>query len=389
MSLGGYKFSGKFCQRGSLTDQEWAMVLHKTRVEAFLEANAAANAGWIYDMDGSPDGNLHCLDSMGDNYVTVFKRENSETNDTTWFAIYTLCSHKKTSVGSGDVARSLVYARWTDSFSGYLGTYACSFFRIGTSQISYNDDLVDITNLVDSTPLIPTGNPGTADNYYDDTAYGHTVCYWNNSTFYYGTAIKDDNIIMFSGENQTASELCCTIAAGHGVSNLIIPNDNHSAVAVNLQRAGTGGTYDEISPRAHQGTECQVTVAMNDSGKWEVPVGLFVNQSAAYVNTLSGVPYQSVCVGGIKTNDYGIMGKGTMKIDLLAYNAPSTTSIYPSVYTSYSNGNYLCVTTYYSDNMNAMNGAYLGSSYGCLFVGWDASNPDITQSSSWSEVTLA
>ena len=39
MSLGGYKFTGKYCNRGSLTDTQWVLLMHKTKVAAFMGAN--------------------------------------------------------------------------------------------------------------------------------------------------------------------------------------------------------------------------------------------------------------------------------------------------------------------------------------------------------------
>lgn len=390
MALGGYKFDGRFCQKGSLTDLEWVSLMHKTKVTAFMAANTASNAGWAFDMADSPDGNYHCLDSEGWNYVTVFKRVNA--NDTTWFALYTLCKHTKTGEDAGAVKRNLISAQFATSTYWFLGAFACSFFRVGTSKIGYDDDLLNIDSLVDSTPLIPTGNTGTVEPmYYQDSyIYGSIVSFFNNSTFYFGIATKNDNVIIFSGKNQTSSELCCAIASGHGFNNFLIPGDSHGSIGVNLQRCGIDSPYDEIRSRNTSGTQCQVAIAFNDSGQWNTPVGLFASGAAVYRSTLGGVPYQAITVGGIKDNSSGVMGKGTLSIGLMSWSATDSTSTYPTVYSPYANGNYLCVTPYNSSSSymgNSANNAY-GFSYGYWFVGWDSSNPDIRQSSSWAEVTL-
>ena len=48
MALGGYKFAGYKCSNdGTLTDAQWALRIHKTRIKAFLEANTLANTGSI------------------------------------------------------------------------------------------------------------------------------------------------------------------------------------------------------------------------------------------------------------------------------------------------------------------------------------------------------
>ena len=52
MSLGGYKFAGRYCEKGSLTDQQWALLMHKTRLAAFMAANTLSGAGWHFCKNG-------------------------------------------------------------------------------------------------------------------------------------------------------------------------------------------------------------------------------------------------------------------------------------------------------------------------------------------------
>ena len=71
MSLGGYKFEGRYSNRGSLTDTEWCLQIHKTRIAAFMAANARANAGWTFDYS---DGQLPYGTSGNVTSYTFFKK---------------------------------------------------------------------------------------------------------------------------------------------------------------------------------------------------------------------------------------------------------------------------------------------------------------------------
>lgn len=394
MSLGGYKFAGKYCERGSLTDQQWALLMHKTKVAAFMAANTLSGAGWGYDMTGSPDGNYHCLDAVGNNYVTVFKRTNGE-NDYTWFAIYTLTYATKTGTQAGTVKRSLFSGKFVsgDVRVFYVGVFASAFYRIGNSQISYDDSLLDLTITNNgSTPLLPMANSATAiqasNVYQDSSAYGNAITLFVKSRNYYGFALKDSDIVMFSGFDTNGgfdpASVCCSIASGNAFSAFIYSNDFKGVIAANLQSAGNGGAWDEQSVRPTSGTTFPITACQYNNGDTAIPAYLDCVELSSWSGMVDSYPFQAVSAFT------DISGKGTVKVDFLAVNMPKSSYLVSPIYSSAANGNYLAVlassSTVAAKSINgAINAAGSGDEacYRVIYVGWDPSNPDITQASAW------
>ena len=386
MSLGGYKFAGRFCQKGSLTDQQWALLMHKTKVAAFMAANTLSGAGWDYDMTGSPDGNYHCLDSVGNNYVTVFKRTNGE-NDYTWFAIYTL-TYFTGNGASADAVKIRLISYYVGTTNYYAGYHACSFYRIGISAIHYDDNLTSFA--YSTTGLVPAGNLGTSasnigSSYYPTKDY----TFISSSTVAFGFSVKEDNIFLFQGSGSSfysSSSISCSLASGRAFSSFVNTDDTNGLLAYNIQYLANNSnshenagryTGDLLSPFffTFSKTNTQFFSLYN-----AVPMALYGSNVQEY-------PFQSLQV--YSATDYGwtAFGKGTVKIDLLSTNM-NPTSINP--YTVVANGNYLSVLTgsYPLQKLNASS-SYYTSAYYTLYVGWDPSNPDITQASAWTEYTDA
>jgi hypothetical protein len=89
--------------------------------------------------------------------------------------------------------------------------------------------------------------------------------------------------------------------------------------------------------------------------------------------------------------------KGAVKIDLFAYNCCMTSSS-PSIGKPMANGNFL--TAFVVPNGKGTTNSWMPSfftrmnyssrtTYHTLYVGWDPSNPDITQANAWTEYTDA
>lgn len=389
MSLGGYKFAGKYCEKGSLTDVQWALLMHKTKVAAFMAANALSNAGWDYDMTGSPDGNYHCLDSVGNNYVTVFKRTNGE-DDYTWFALYTITKFTWSGTDSGAI-KMYIYANYSNKYYGY---YATSFYRIGTSVISYSDGL-------DSSPLshaniigpMPIGNPGASSSDISSSYYPPTDSSLKDvSLANFGFAIKGDSIVMLQGNgtNFNPQYLKCSVASGHGFSSFVNPDDTCGIFAYNTQKEQANSYNYEYSARdvSSQNVESPLCSAADGStGKPVYSANLGILPFATFSTAIQEYPFQSVSVFGVLNNSTNSQGKGTLAVDLLAMNFPGLNQgLEPNIYTTHANGNYLCVRattgTYYF-NITPLNIPQTKSWNMAMYVGWDPSNPDITQASSW------
>ena len=393
MSLGGYKFRGYYCQKGSLTDAQWAKKIHETKVTAFMAANTAANAGWQYDMTSSPDGNIHCLDSVGNNYVTVFKRTNGE-NDYTWFALYTL-SQTTTSTETGYVAITTYRSYLGTSTNYYVGGGCSNFARIGHAAISYSDSLN--SDISGTSLLFPLGNPCS-------TSYpGPTNSLMNCTSAYFGCAVKQKDIIIFSGKDNSSS-LCVSIVSGNAFSSFYNDNDSNGCLIFNIQQMSpTGSNNYEMNPRTLAGSYLGgFCIAFNNNDIGSVNYcKLFVTPMAQYEGAVQYYPFQSLQMTAVPNSVTHIIGKGTLNIDLIAFNTQNVgSSGAPAIFSTVANGKLLTVVSGVEWTSQAMirqlnritlSGSYVQNylGYPALYVGWDPSNPDITQASAWTEYTGA
>lgn len=400
MSLGGYKFAGRYCNRGSLSDTQWILLMHKTKVAAFLASNALSNAGWVYHMTGSPDGNYHCLDSVGNNYVTCFYNASQGS----YFAIYTLCNHTYSGTDSGMVQVLLnSHSHFTTNGTvGYLGKYASNFFRISLSEITYLTPLNTVPNLCSR--LLPVGNLGVDTSNEGSSGYGKTNTLFSQTSVMFGYAIKKDDIIMFSGvynSGGTQTEyLCTSIAPAHAYSQLVNKGDKGTILILNTQSpsstlSNTYENHNRVAPVSDFYLPvCQQLGAdgmpANSSGLINVPQAIFFTN-------ISSVPFQALSTYYRINDSTGIWGKGDLKLDLVAVNYPGhQNGLCPSLYSTVAKGNYLCVRYSGSNSSSQDYGitAELGFNISrprkldiALYVGWDPSNPDITQANAWTEYT--
>lgn len=404
MALGGYKFTGKYCNRGSLTDTQWILLMHKTKVAAFMAANTLANAGWEYHMTGSPDGNYHCLDSVGNNYVTCFY--NASANR--YFAIYTLCNHTATGTASGTVKVFLSrHGGFVNSGSTtyYAGVYSSNFFRMGQVEIAYNTPL-DIDCVEDYiTRLIPVGNLGLYSSDGGSSSYGKTNTLFAESSVMFGYAVKQDNILMFCGKyvsGQIGSYLGMSLVSGHAFSDLFSEaTDNGTIYLYNSQSTSTtvANTYENAARLAEvQSLFSPVSQCIMYNGTCTNATPMNCVPIARYNTQPTNVPYQSIDLIDLATGSE-IVAKGKLKLDLMAINFPGhQNGLCPAIYSTVANGNYLCIrysgssSTSYDYGISFQQGFNTRSSYTlkldvALYCGWDPSNPDITQDSTWTEYT--
>lgn len=389
MSLGGYKFAGRYCQKGSLTDAQWALKMHKTKVAAFMAANTLSGAGWDYDMTGSPDGNYHCLDSEGNNYVTVFKRTNGE-NDYAWFALYTL-GKISSAVSAGYATVSTYRSYFGSTTNMYIGGGATNFVRIGQHAISYDDSL---SQPIDGTSLIfPVGNI-SFNSSIDNSSTANTLI--GQSSAFFGYAVKQSDIVIFSGKD--ISSICISAVSGNAFSSLYNAGDSMACCILNFQAITStySSCYESASRFTQNAVLCGPSLIPNDTEF--SPYGrLFAVPQAQFNGLIEQYPFQAIQTTSSYNTATHIYGKGTLKIEFVAYNSSDNNA--KTLFSASANGNYLPVsvvqtawtsnavirslnTTQFTDGYNS-----LSSGYPALYVGWDPSNPDITQSSSWTEYT--
>lgn len=404
MSLGGYKFVGKYCQRNSLSDTQWILLMHKTKVAAFMEANSLATAGWDYHMTGSPDGNFHCLDSVGNNYVTCFYNQTADR----YFAIYTLCNHTNSGTDSGMVqvylSRHLGFVK-NGSSTYYVGVYASNFIRMGQVEIAYNTPLnIDLASSYISR-LIPVGNLGLKTSDEGSSGYGKTNTLFAESSVMFGYAVKNDSILMFSGKyvtGQISTYLGMSVVSGHAFTDLFGGSaDDGTVYLYNSQStsSSTSYTYENAARLAEvESLFSPVSQCCMYNGTPTNTTPFSCLPIARYNTQPTDIPYQSIYLTDLTTGT-AVIAKGAIKIDLLAMNFPGhQNGLCPALYSTVANGNYLCIrytgssSTSYNYGINFQQGFNTNPAYSlkldaALYVGWDSSNPDITLDSSWSLYT--
>lgn len=392
MSLGGYKFRGYYCQKGSLTDAQWALLMHKTKVAAFMAANTAASAGWEYDMTGSPDGNYHCLDSVGNNYVTCFKRV-VDADTTHYFCILTLTKYGGTNVTTAGYVATNRFCYVNNS--SCLGPYYCSnFIRFGTVQISYSTAIS--TWLSGQTLLLPVSNLGyVVNNWYDGSTYDGSNSLFSATTNYYGYAVKGSDIIILSGPNMSGCSI--SVVSMDAFSSKFSDGNNmlEDGFYLNLQSYSSyDNSYENKSGYSANGSDTVVMVSAINGGQFGTDTASFIMSSpvSSYAGQAPAYPFQSVtafsviCDSVTKTS-----ARGVIKSELLSINYPPSSSSV-SKFSTWAGGKLLALYTHTKSAPVSLFGAsntpndQQFQTY-VTYVGWDPSNPDITQASAWTEYT--
>lgn len=392
MSLGGYKFAGRYCEKGSLTDVQWALRMHKTKVAAFMAANALANAGWDYDMAGSPDGNYHCLDSVGYNYVTCFKRFVDE-NTTHYFSIFTLTRYGGTSVTTAGYVATNRFARGAQgnndtSTTYYLGaSYASYFVRYGVVPFSYSTAATQLDN--GQSYLLPAGNPGYRSSWSGSSTNDSTRTLLAVSTNYYGFAIKGSSIITFTGPS--VSGVAVSLLSIDAFSSKFVDGNNALSDTLMINIQGIASSKFEKDD-AYYVASSSIVVASCPNGTQNATDSFSIidcDPLAFYVATnIQAYPFQSVSVKTWRTDETSkTIARGTVNVDLLAINYPESLL---TKFTTAANGKYLVLNGVDSPT-NPPQKLFGQVSYPRdhnyytigVYCGWDPSNPDITQASAW------
>lgn len=395
MSLGGYKFAGRYCQKGSLTDAQWALQMHKTKVAAFMAANALSGAGWSFDQTGGDIafgtyGNvIYSLDSVGNNYVSFLKQG---TDSPVYLAILTCCLWGSvSSTGQIDGPYTLITSY---SDSPYAGSRASAYHRISKVQLTISNLF---TNMVGALGLYPAGLSCSSSSNSGMT-YSSPNSYPNGSSYYQGYAIKGPCIISFAGSSISGDYINVSVIAGDGFSSLVNQSDLFGLFATMPL-----GYYSSSGTAKGESSECVYssgsvqssdvfTLSMDSSGTQSFGM-LHYTIGSMYktLNQQSTYPFSSTQIL-IEPDDLsGSCYKGTVKVDLLACSFPVRDSFSTSRLHPVANGNFLYAWKLNS-SITATDASIFSSYYkfnftqtliASAYVGWDPSNPDITQASSW------
>lgn len=398
MSLGGYKFAGRFCQKGSLTDQQWALLVHKTRLAAFMASNTLSNAGWSFDQTGGDIafgiyGNvIYSLDSFGRNYVSFMKHG---TDSSTYIAIITAFYWGTSSSSDGKIDGPWVLAYRGANDERYLCTGNTLYHRISKAQLTISNLF---STMLNATPLIPCGGGIHLNSSYVGSNKPNT--FKTSSSGYFGYAVKDACVISISGNNIINTGLYYSILSGDAYSSTF---GDYSETLLAYCMYGSyfvndiGNSYGETIPvTSTDGNTYGVLYSSLGNGDVRLHT-LFIPLDAEYPLTanIDKYPFCSVKTLGpldTRTNSYI---RGTVNVDLFCTSAPETREK-NSYGSTVANGNLLFIS---SSSASSSLAGYIPtyevefpgprSCYVSLYIGWDPSNPDITQASAWTEYTDA
>lgn len=399
MPLGGYKFAGRFCQKGSLTGAQWALKVHKTRLAAFMSSNALSNAGWSFDQTGGDIafgsyGNvIYSLDSVGNNYVSFVKHG---TESPAYIAIITAFKWG-TSTGTGQIDGPWQLRYGADPF---IGASNSLFHRLSRTQLTTSNLFSSISG---ATPLIPLGFVMSTNEGYSGMTPSRSYSFPSQSSFYAGYATKGERAIAFASKSVTQKAIHVSVL-GIGARPNIIPNSNTNDIfATSLfgayfSSAGANSYGDcvDIDAEDPDGYQFGATTILDSGGNVQL-ASILCPEVSLFVQTVSPQYYPFGSVSFVSANEVGrnSIYVGSAVIDFIASN------ISPIQQTNrlqaYAGGNYLFVATgNYTQSLPYEKKAFTSyqtilsselKGYPALYVGWDPSNPDITQSSSWTEYT--
>lgn len=395
MALGGYKFVGyKYTRPADYDSSVDAQVLaetlkmHKCKLKAFTESCAASGAQWDFSYSegdyafGTHGNVIYKLDSSGFNLVSFFRYG----TDDAYYAIVTLSD-----------------ASWTTGYSLQLRNRY--FYYSGTTQWSTqitNDmsciGLVDLNMDNINAPRSATSDRLTlsSDNVGGSTS---TNTYWTVSKVipvqrYHGYATKGKCIIHITSES--VNTLVAMKVSAIDALNISSPNDTKNIFSYTFTCAGGTGTANvdqqngTIQTLRQSGTVYE-SISEYDSS-YNIQLFISSPKSAIVLNPTNNIPYEAAILcannkgteksGAQNLNTDGILTKGQAPIDLLAVNIVSPHEGM-ALWHPYANGNYLLGWYYANTSISAIN-LLLGR---FVYIGWDPSNPDITQESAWTAYT--
>ena len=253
------------------------------------------------------------------------------------------------------------------------------------------------------------------------SVYENSTAFNNYSGLYSGTnrlgcVTKGKDIVWFNG----ASRNKCCIESGDAFSNFCDPDDTYGIIKLVLgfNEAEGGSSGENASHTLHYfNAECLASNGARAYGtNWNSNAYsnfTVIPDYGAYIYSGgSKVPFSSMYLSTLGINGYNISNnrinqKGLIKNELLCANVyvKSSFSSTPTINSPLLGGNILCAAKSLYTGLNSLtihnrsagykvpciaeSNTYPDNNIGiCCYVGWDPSNPDITNESSWPELAL-
>lgn len=401
MALGGYKFAGKFCDLENLAIPGRSLLIHKTRLAAFMAANDLTDAGWSFDQTGGTIafenyGNvIYSLDSQGNNLVSFLKFGDP---DPTYYAILTCMQWTITSgtPSEGYVNFSgTLYEAGSGSFISELGALNTLFHRLSKIRLTVSNIL---SSAINSLRVMPASHSISRSPECSGTTYISSDSFLTASKCYCGYAIKNGSVLSFVCDGVYRNSMSVTAFSCDAFSSLYNSGDDNKIAMIiptnyyiGFSGSISGETrYQILSNNSDLTSGC---IAGLDSQGYERFLSA-VSDPCCYFATASAnlvLPYAGLDLYASDHDSTTLCyGKGVTNVDFACMNINDT---YPSdLLATTANGNFIYIARwytipYFSGENSFRFGASSSRRYVRLFFGWDPSNPDITQSSAWTEYT--
>ena len=426
MAFGGYKFKGYKVVRANLTNNtyaNWCLLVHQARIKAFMESCALSGAQWAFsktngDLSFESYGNViyRVANANGDyhDYLSFFKYGSEEL----YYMLATLGEYYVVStVGSPVLNSSSMYQH--KGGSNTSATYKYAGYASALSLEPFPDNGPFDTYPIKALPCTSQLTSAHVNIYNAGVKEGTSGSFISTATtIYVGYATKGKDIITVTNNNKGCIE------SGDAFSSLCDPNDEYKIAKINLgyNNSSEVTTYLPAYCQAIAGfnNECLNSsgirinhISSTTTSQYNI-LGL-VPSGMPYLNAGGQlIPYSSAYLSAITTvrnsvilNSNSILVKGVIKNELLSTNVfeYTTRNQQPSPGTAVMGGNLItsvCVQaiggdtifgnikTGYSIPGTITSGTYADSfSFPVAYVGWDPSNPNINDDSSWPELSLA
>ena len=415
MAFGGYKFKGYKVVRANLatnTYANWCLLVHQARIKAFMESCALSGAQWHFSKTNGPlafedYGNViyRVANANGDyhDYLSFFKYGDEEL----YYMIATL--GESYIPNSSNVPAFRTAASFVSRAQAAVSDYAFKLVGGMCSAIGLNDFNDD--GPFATYPLQTLACSSCCSDYVQTASSdGSSVSSSKTNTqlatlgtLRVGFATKGKDVVSFN------TGIFC-VESANGFSGLCDPNDTYGLVKLVLNfnsgsptESNISGAYvnngfaEVLTPSGNRGYSTSISSSnlYNSSMRLTQPV------AAVFGTPNSKIPFEAAYLtstgvtGASYTSESGIFAKGQIKNELLSVNGAKVSSYLPTVGTTALGGNLICArtTTLVSNSGQVLVGASTASSNiqyiaSSAYVGWDPSNPNINDESSWPELAL-
>lgn len=422
MAFGGYKFYG--FHRGTIAGSPETISTHRARVAAFVKANQAAGDPWQLDPDRL-EGDVAFKMTDGESYNAIYSLQDDGGDD---YGYATFFYYSKDSIEGYylilTVSRvGLLLRSGTPTTEGFINFYydqvccpeginypkalqgfclhALSLEPFGSLPSLGQPSSDFIPNK--STRLTPVGSCNMPNSGAQSYVAESTNSFILTSNAYFGYAIKGADIISFAATNPTYPSInVLSIDAfdkyfNSGDSNglLMFPVNSRSNSFNEItdpvkNYCGYSGQFLDESGTA---ICCNCGLYTTTTGQQAVieysgmslfnkdNVGTKVSVVGCSVGLLNNAP---------TTMQSGLLGKGITRSEFLSLriSTPQDSSTAHSIGETFNAGKQMICFYNYSNSIYRLgfngNQSYTATSV-VLLCGWDTSNPDIRQASSWDE----